>query len=399
MASVTQAWSRLVSALEQAGWPVHEALRPPADEAAVEDAQALAGVPLHEQVRELYSVTAGVDEDWWSARYVVPAYLVPTLGFPSVRRAGELCRDLAAVAQELEGGGGLGDMQWFAPFHLWTDEFVAVDSDTGHVWLVWWEDDRIEQIADSLSGYLEQCRQFVTDSRCTFNPQTGAWVFPEDTTGATSPIPDRRFDVDTQPVGEVLSVAEAFGDLMAAHEEIGSPVPQRLRRPVTDDQIEAAESALGFQLHADVKALLLIADGIDSSLWPHDRAAPEIVPRLRFPSLADLMAANHDRRTWTAGWTEGRDRLWGREWFAVFVYGRTMALVVDCATIAGTVYRASWEITDRVGPGNPARIAPIAPDLATYLAGAARRMRATSLEVDQLRGRIDWTEPWGEQFL
>lgn len=355
MASVTQAWSRLAAALEDAGWPVCEALLPPAGERSFHEAQALIGVALHPQVRELYAVTAGVDEDWWSARYATPAHLVPTLGFPSVRRAGRLCRDLAAVAEEVEPGGGLWRRSWFAPFHLSTDEVIDLES--------------------------------------------GAWVFPEGFTGSTTPIPGRRPGASSTRVGEALSVADAFGDLMAAHEEIGSPVPQRLRRPVTDAQVEAAESALGFDLHADVKALLSIADGIDASLWPHDRATPEIVPRLRFPSLADLVAECQGRRTWTAAWTEGRARLWGREWFPVFVHGRTTALVVDCATVAGTVHRASWEITDRVGPGNPARIAPVAPDLATYLVGAARQVRATSLEVDHVRGRLDWVEAVGEQFL
>lgn len=400
MTPLGSAWARLLATLDAAGWPA-TSLRSPADEQQLTAAEVTLGLEVHRDLGELYQLTGGVDEEAWATRTPAPPYLLPTLRFPGVETAAALTAQLREEAGHLDGADEIWHTSWFAPFHLWSDEVVVVDGATGEVWLVWWEATRIEKIADSLASYVDQCTAFVRDSGCQFDTGSGLWTFPDGYDGPTSPIPEESEPLPSPPPSAhvSMSVEGAFEILMDAHRAIGSRVPHRLRPPVSEQEVAEAERAIGFRLHPDVRSLLTIADGIDTDQWPHSRWAPEILPRLKFPPLSQLVQEWRVRRDWTSRWEADGRAWWGSEWFPVFVYAATVALVVDCGSPEGTTWRASWETNDLERPRNAERISPAAPDLASFLVESASKMRAADLEPDQETGRIRWVGSAGEQFV
>lgn len=161
-------------------------------------------------------------------------------------------------------------------------------------------------------------------------------------------------------------LAAAFRRLVELHREIGSRIPEYLRLPASDRDLDQAEERWGSTLHPDIRALYKLADGVDTERWyVEPRVPPWLVPDAEFPSLTDALRNGLSLRRIAKSGGDG-DRIWRESWFPVLLLGGAEVLAVDSADAHGEVWIVRWEAD---------KIAPIAPDLAALLQRATDRMR------------------------
>lgn len=174
----------------------------------------------------------------------------------------------------------------------------------------------------------------------------------------------------------MTEVEEAWEQLVDLHRQIGSPVPDHLNPPVSDERVREVEAGLGFSLHPDVVDLFRCADGIDQERWRSlDTAACEVAPLQELLPLA--AAAERERMFRTNAERSGVDGLWRPGWFPVLVMEADEAIVSDSAS--GELWVVRWEATD---------IRPLGRDVAEHLRHNVARMRAHGVRWDPDLGEL-----------